>query len=264
MFTSLSAESFRLVIFLGLLGLFAALEAVVPRKRRVLPRAARWRTNAGLVILGSAALRLLGPFAALSLAAYASSKGWGIFNMTDLPMWAEFILSLLLLDLAIYAQHLAFHHVPLFWRFHKVHHADRDIDVTTALRFHPVEIAVSMLFKGLLVLLIGPAVLAVLVFEIVLNGMAMFNHANIGLPLWLDKRLRVFVVTPDMHRVHHSVLPRETNSNYGFNLSVWDRLFRTYRAQPDAGHDGMTIGLERYQTDGPARLFWSLLLPFKR
>ena len=156
------------------------------------------------------------------------------------------------------------HRVPFFWRFHKVHHTDRDLDASSAVRFHPVEILLSMLYKCGIVLIIGPAALAVLIFEIVLNASAIFNHANLKLPLGADKVLRLFIVTPDMHRVHHSVIERETNRNFGFNLSVWDRIFRSYKAQPEAGHDGMTIGLSEHQSSAPSQLFWSLKLPFAK
>jgi sterol desaturase/sphingolipid hydroxylase (fatty acid hydroxylase superfamily) len=172
--------------------------------------------------------------------------------------------AVLVLDLAIWGQHWASHKVPLFWRLHQVHHADRDIDVTTAVRFHPVEIALSMLWKIVVVVPLGAPPLAVFLFEVILNACAMFNHANIALPQWLDRILRLLVVTPDMHRVHHSVLRREHNTNYGFNLSVWDRLFRTYTAQPEGGHQGMTIGLPPYQSEAPTRFGWSLWLPFGR
>jgi sterol desaturase/sphingolipid hydroxylase (fatty acid hydroxylase superfamily) len=173
------------------------------------------------------------------------------------------VVALLALDLAIWAQHLVSHKVPLFWRLHQVHHADRDIDVTTAIRFHPIEIGLSMLWKIVVVLVIGASPLAVFLFEVILNGCAMFNHANLALPRSLDGILRLIIVTPDMHRVHHSVLRREHDSNYGFNLSIWDRLFRTYTAQPEGGHQGMTIGLPPYQNLNPSRFDWSLLLPFR-
>lgn len=259
-----SFGALRLSIFLGLLILLIFAETLLPRKARALPRLRRWGTNLAFVIVDSLVVRLMGPLIAVSAAIYAQTQGWGLLNAVLLPSWFELILAVCVLDLAIYAQHAAFHHVPLFWRFHKVHHTDRDIDVTTALRFHPVEIAVSMLYKSLIILCLGPTVIAVLIFEIVLNGMAMFNHANLRLPLWLDKFLRVLIVTPDMHRVHHSVEQGETNSNFGFNLSLWDRVFRTYKAQPDPGHDRVVIGLPEHQTPQPAEFFWSLRLPFNR
>ena len=184
-------------------------------------------------------------------------------NQVAWPLWIKVAASLLVLDFAIWAQHLASHKIPIFWRLHRVHHADRDVDVTTAVRFHPIEIALSMLWKIAVVVPLGAPTLAVLLFEVILNACAMFNHANIALPTWLDRALRLLIVTPDMHRVHHSVRFREHDSNYGFNLSVWDRLFRTYTAQPEAGHEGMTIGLATLRDEQKAdRLHWMLLLPF--
>jgi len=188
----------------------------------------------------------------------------GLLNQVAWPEWFKVVMALLVLDLAIWAQHLASHKIPLFWRLHQVHHADRDIDVTTAVRFHPVEIALSMLWKIVVVVVLGASPLAVFLFEVILNACAMFNHANIALPRTLDRVLRLLIVTPDMHRVHHSVLRSEHNRNYGFNLSLWDRLFRTYLAQPQAGHQDMTIGLDPYQTEAPTRFAWSLALPFRK
>ena len=254
----------RLSIFLGLLAMFAGLEAVFPRRKRVQPRGTRWVTHAGITIIDTFASRLMGPLLTLSVAAYAANKGWGLFNIVNWPAWLEVGVVLIVLDGLIYAQHVIFHRVPMFWRFHKVHHADRDLDVTSALRFHPLEIIVSLLYKALIVVVLGPAVFAVFLFEIILNGMAMFNHANLRLPLPLDRLLRVMFVTPDMHRVHHSIAYRETNSNYGFNLSVWDRIFRTYRPKPKAGQTDMTVGLSEYQSEKPSQFLWNLRLPFHR
>ena len=174
------------------------------------------------------------------------------------------LVSAVLLDMAVYWQHVASHKIPMIWRFHKMHHADRDIDATTGIRFHPVEIVLSMLYKMVIVLILGPHIIGVFLFEIILNGSAMFNHANVRLPLWLDKTIRILFVTPDMHRVHHSVIAAETNSNYGFNLSIWDRIFGSYIAQPKEGHDGMTIGLPQYQTNKPSNILWCLKLPFSK
>ncbi|MGR3839169.1 MAG: sterol desaturase family protein, partial [Cognatishimia sp.] len=185
------------------------------------------------------------------------------FNALDWPLWLEFLLEVLIFDFAIWAQHLITHKVPVLWRLHRVHHADRDMDVTTAIRFHPVEIALSMGLKIGLVYLIGPSVIAIVVFEILLNGTAMFNHANLRLTLGVDRLLRMVLVTPDMHRVHHSVHRHEHDSNYGFSLSLWDRLFGTYIAQPEKGHDEMTVGLQ-WQDERPAKLGWLLALPFLR
>jgi sterol desaturase/sphingolipid hydroxylase (fatty acid hydroxylase superfamily) len=202
------------------------------------------------------------PVAAVAAAFFAKERGLGLLNQVDWPYWLKVVIALLVLDLAIWFQHLVSHKVPIFWRLHQVHHADRDFDVTTAVRFHPVEIALSMLWKIVVVIPLGASPFAVFLFEVILNACAMFNHANIALPAWLDRPLRLFIVTPDMHRVHHSVLLSEHDRNYGFNLSLWDRLFGTYLAQPKAGHQGMTIGLTPYQSEAPTRFGWSLLLPF--
>lgn len=256
----------RLTVFLGLFGLFALVETLAPRRVRQEPRGRRWITNWGISILNTVTLRLIAfglPLLAVGAAIDAGANGWGLFNRLGWPFWLEAVAAILIFDLAIWAQHLVTHKVPLLWRLHQVHHADRDMDVTTAIRFHPVEIALSMLLKIGLVYLLGPSALAIILFEMILNGTAMFNHANIRLPLWLDRGLRMVLVTPDMHRVHHSVHRHEHDSNYGFALSIWDRLFGTYIAQPAAGHDAMDVGLE-WQDDRPSRLGWSLSLPFVR
>jgi sterol desaturase/sphingolipid hydroxylase (fatty acid hydroxylase superfamily) len=256
----------RLGVFLGVLGLLMALERRAPRRHLVQPRTGRWFTNLALVVIDSLAVRAVAfalPILAAVAAADAAAQGFGLFNLLDWPLWAELVLAILIFDLAIWTQHLITHKVPFFWRFHRVHHADRDMDVTTALRFHPVEIVASAALKVGLVYLLGPAVLAVILFEITLNATAMFNHANLRLPAWLDRAVRLVLVTPDMHRVHHSVHRDEHDSNYGFALSLWDRIFRTYVAEPKAGHDAMTVGLE-WQDDKPANLGWALWLPFRR
>jgi sterol desaturase/sphingolipid hydroxylase (fatty acid hydroxylase superfamily) len=256
----------RLGVFLGLFALLATLEVLAPRRVPAQPRSTRWFTNMSIMVLDTLALRALAialPFLAIGAAMDAGRMGWGLFNALDWPLWVEVVLAILILDLAIWAQHLVTHKLPILWRFHRVHHADRDFDVTTALRFHPVEILASMLLKIGLVYLLGPAALAVLLFEIILNGTAMFNHSNLRLPLWLDRAVRLVLVTPDMHRVHHSIHRHEHDSNYGFALSVWDRMFRTYRPKPEAGHDLMTVGLE-WQDERPSRLGWALMLPFRR
>jgi len=256
----------RLGVFLALFVVLALAEALRPRRVRALPRRHRWITNWGFTLLNTLTLRLMAialPFLAVGAALDAERQGWGLFNALDWPGWIEVALAVLILDFAIWAQHLVTHKVPLLWRLHRVHHADRDMDVTTAIRFHPVEIALSMLLKIGLIYLLGPAALAVLLFEVILNGTAMFNHANLRLPPALDRIVRLLLVTPDMHRVHHSVHRQEHDSNYGFSLSVWDRLFGTYVSQPAEGHDGMTVGLQ-WQDDRPARLGWSLRLPFAR
>ncbi len=256
----------RFGVFLGLFCVFAGVEAFAPRRDRKQPRQTRWIANWGITILNTLTLRALAfvlPLLAVGAAIDAADQGWGLFNALDWSVWIEVILAILILDFAIWLQHLITHKVPLLWRLHRVHHADVDMDVTTAIRFHPIEIGLSMLLKIGLVYLLGPAAIAVILFEIILNGTAMFNHANIRLPLWMDAMLRRVLVTPDMHRVHHSVHRHEHDSNYGFSLSIWDRLFGTYIAQPAAGHDAMEVGLQ-WQDDRPAHLGWSLALPFRR
>lgn len=254
----------RLSAFAGIFLIMALLEIAMPRKTRVAAKGMRWFTNISLVIINTFALRLIMPILAVGMAHYADARGWGLLAIADLPIWIEIIIAFLLLDMFIYAQHVAFHKVPIFWRVHKVHHADRDLDVTSGARFHPVEAVLSMAYKLLCIALIGPAAFAVFLFEVVLNAASMFNHANVRLPLGFDRLLRLFIVTPDMHRVHHSVIERETNSNYGFFLTIWDRMFGTYIAQPEKGHDDMTIGLSEYQDSKPDKLIWSLLIPFSR
>lgn len=256
----------RLGVFLGLFAILASLEALLPRRARSQPRSSRWVTNWSVTILNTITLRLLAfalPLLAVGAAIDAQAQGWGLFNSLSLPIAVEIVCVVLIMDFAIWLQHLITHKVPVLWRLHRVHHADVDMDVTTAIRFHPVEIALSMLLKIGLVYLLGPAAIAVVLFEIILNGTAMFNHSNLALPVWLDRLLRKILVTPDMHRVHHSVHRNEHDSNYGFSLSIWDRIFGTYIAQPEDGHDKMTVGLE-WQDDRPSRLGWSLALPFSR
>ena len=256
----------RLGVFLGLFALLALVETLAPRRVRSQARRRRWVTNWGMTLANTLTIRLMAfvlPVLAVTAAIDAQAQGWGLFNALNWPYWVEFVLAVLILDFIIWAQHLITHKVPLLWRLHRVHHADVDMDVTTAIRFHPVEIALSMLIKIGAVYLLGPAAWAVVAFEIILNGTAMFNHANIRLPLWLDAIVRQVLVTPDMHRVHHSVHRHEHDSNYGFALSIWDRMFRTYIPQPAAGHDAMQVGLE-WQDDRPSRLGWSLSLPFAR
>jgi len=255
----------RLSVFFGLFFLLAGIETLAPRRPLSWSKSRRWLTNWGLSALNTLTLRALAialPLLAVGAASDAQSNGWGLFNILHLPVAIEFILAILILDFAIWLQHLITHKVPLLWRLHRVHHADPDFDVTTAIRFHPVEIALSMGLKIGLIYLLGPAALAVLVFEILLNGTALFNHANIHLPAKLDRLIRLVLVTPDMHRVHHSVHRDEHDSNYGFALSIWDRALGTYIAQPRAGHDKMTIGLE-WQDTRPTKLSWSLRLPFR-
>ncbi len=253
----------RLGFFIIVLLTMALWESIRPKRNLRISRALRWLRNLSLAAMGVAAVRLLLPFSAVTTALYAQQQQLGLFNHLPLPLIATVIISVLLLDLIIYTQHVLFHHVPLLWRLHKVHHIDQDIDVTTGLRFHPLEIIISMLIKCAAILLLGIPVVAVVTFEILLNATAMFNHGNVSMPSALDRWLRLLVVTPDMHRVHHSVIVEETNSNFGFNLPWWDRLFSTYRAQPRAGHMKMTIGLEQYQDINKTGLWQLLIIPLR-
>ena len=262
----ISETTIRLGAFFGIFAAMALWEIAAPVRARVAAKGQRWATNwaISLINAGTVAVMKAGLGAAAVLAAIdAGENGIGLFQHLDWPAWAEILLVFLALDFAIWLQHLLSHKIPVLWRLHRVHHADRDIDVTTAIRFHPIEIALSMLFKIGLVYALGAPVVAVILFEVVLNGSAMFNHANIGLGR-AERWLRMAVVTPEMHRVHHSVHRHEHDANYGFNLSVWDRLFRTYVAEPEGGERGMTIGLSEHQDAQPTRLGWSLAFPFKR
>lgn len=252
----------RLGVFFGLLAVLALAESLAPRRVPSVSRAFRWLNNIALIAVGTAALRLVFPVLAVVFAGIAQERGWGLFNMIETPAWLAVAASFLALDFVIYLQHRLFHAVPWFWRLHMVHHADPDFDASTGVRFHPVEIVLSMGIKFAAIALLGAPALAVLLFEIVLNATSMFSHANWRLPLGLDRVLRRIVVTPDMHRVHHSIVRRETDSNFGFNFPWWDRLCGTYRPQPEAGHDGMTIGLPHYQHQRRQGLVWMLLLPF--
>jgi len=250
----------RLATFLGMLVTVGAFETFFPRKQLTAPKPGRWLANISIVLLDSILVRLLIPLGATGASLIADSHGWGVLNLIELPLWSGVLIATVLLDLAIYLQHRAFHAIPVLWRLHMVHHSDENIDVSTGLRFHPIEILLSMLFKMTMVVLIGAPALAVLIFEIALNSTAMFNHGNLGLPPGLDRYLRLLIVTPDMHRVHHSVVRAETNSNFGFSLPCWDRIFGTYRPYPAAGHKAMVIGLSQFpKTEG---LVWMLLLPF--
>lgn len=253
----------RLGIFSVILLALALWEIAAPRRSQHYRRAQRWPHNLLLVAVDTLAVSLLFPLAAVGVAFVAAEQGWGLLNWLSLPMWLGVIVSLLALDLAIYFQHRLFHAVPWLWRVHRMHHADLEFDVTTGLRFHPLEILLSMGIKLATVVALGAPALAVLIFEVVLNATSMFNHGNVRLPEWLDRRLRLFVVTPEMHRVHHSIVRRETDSNFGFNLPWWDRLFGTYRAQPAAGHLGMTIGIEAFREARDLRLNRMLLQPFR-
>jgi sterol desaturase/sphingolipid hydroxylase (fatty acid hydroxylase superfamily) len=253
----------RLGAFIGILLAMALWEIVAPRRRQQYCRRQRWPHNLLLVAVDTLAVRLLFPLAAVGAALIAAKQGLGLLNVLSLPTWLTVVLAVLVLDLVIYFQHRIFHAVPWFWRLHRMHHADLEFDVTTGLRFHPFEILASMIIKLAVVVALGAPALAVLIFEVVLNASAMFNHSNVRLPESVDRRLRLLVVTPDMHRVHHSVVRQETDSNFGFNLPWWDRLFGTYRAQPAAGHLGMTVGLEHFREARELRLDRMLLQPFR-
>ena len=252
----------RLSCFFAVLLAMMLWEWRQPRRSRCLPRARRWPANLGIIVVDSAVLRLVFPILAVGAAGLAQTRGWGLFHWLEAPFGLAFVASLLLLDLTIYAQHVVFHKAPLLWRLHRMHHTDLDFDVTTALRFHPLEIVLSMLIKLTVVVLLGAPPVAVLLFEVILNATAMFNHGNVRLPERLDRALRWLLVTPDMHRVHHSVRPEETDSNFGFNLPWWDRLFGTYRDQPRDGHTGMTIGLEYFRDWRATKLYGLLIQPF--
>ncbi|MCO6416141.1 sterol desaturase family protein [Siccirubricoccus sp. KC 17139] len=253
----------RLGAFVGVFVLMALWETLAPRRPQAVDRRWRWPNNLGVVVVDTLAVRVLFPAGAVGMAMLAQAKGWGVLNVLQAPGWVAVPVSVLLLDLAIYAQHVAFHHVPVLWRLHRMHHADLEFDVTTGVRFHPVEITLSMLIKAAVVVALGAPPLAVLVFEVLLNATSMFNHGNVRLPVWMDRILRWLVVTPEMHRVHHSILRRETDSNFGFNLPWWARLFDTYRTQPEVGHLGMTIGIDRFRDPRELRLDRMLMQPLR-
>jgi sterol desaturase/sphingolipid hydroxylase (fatty acid hydroxylase superfamily) len=253
----------RLGVFIAVFSAMALWEAAAPRRARLYSRFSRWPSNLAIVALNTAFVRVLLPATAVSLALAGERRGWGLLNNLPVSAWMAIVASVVLLDVAIYLQHVMFHAVPALWRVHRMHHTDLDFDVTTGARFHPVEIVLSMLIKFGAVAALGAPALGVLVFEALLNATSMFNHGNARIPSRLDRYLRWFVVTPDMHRVHHSIVVNETNSNFGFNLPWWDRLLGTYCDQPAAGHQGMTIGIEQFRA---ARELWidrMILQPFR-
>ena len=254
----------RLGVFAAVLTLLIAGELVAPRRSLTVGRWRRWPGNVGVVVISTVLIRIVFPTAAVGLAVVAEANGWGLLNLVAVPDWLAILVAVVLFDLIIYAQHRLFHAVPMLWRLHRMHHADLEIDVTTGVRFHPVEILLSMLIKLGAVAVLGAPALGVMIFEILLNATSLFNHSNIRLPAAVDGGLRRIVVTPDMHRVHHSIVARETDSNFGFNLPWWDRLFGTYRAQPAAGHEAMTIGLTRFRDPSELRLDRMLLQPLRR
>lgn len=254
----------RLVFFFGVFVIMAIWEMITPRRALNLSKTLRWVNNLGLTFFNSFILRLLFPAAAVGVATFTNNNGWGLLHYNNLPLEASVVIAVIAMDFIIYLQHIMLHSVPVFWRLHRVHHADLDYDVTTGARFHTIEIILSMLIKFATIIVLGPPIVAVIIFEVILNAMAMFNHGNVGLPKVLDSSLRRLVVTPDMHRVHHSVEYDEANSNFGFNLSCWDRLLGTYCNQPRAGHKGMTIGIHNLKE--PKQVAWitgMLTLPFK-
>ncbi len=257
-------EGIRLGCFMTIFVLMALWELRAPRRALTISKVRRWGSNLGLVVLNTVLVRLLFPTAAIGMATFAAAQGWGLLNWYLLPGWLSVVLAVIALDFVIWLQHVMVHAVPALWRLHRVHHADLDYDLTTGARFHPIEIVLSMLIKLATVALLGPPVVAVILFEVILNGMAMFNHGNVGLPAGVDRWLRWVLVTPDMHRVHHSVDADETNSNFGFNLAWWDRLLGTYRDQPRAGHRDMTIGIREHRDPREVdRLAGMLALPFR-
>lgn len=263
-FIMANEKPIRMGFFFGVLAIMALWEIAAPRRRLTASKTVRWVNNLGLVFFNSFLLRVLFPAAAVGVAVTASQQGWGLFNIYELPFYLTVIASVVIMDFVIYVQHVMVHAIPVLWRLHRVHHADPDYDVTTGARFHPIEIILSMLIKFATILLLGPPVVAVILFELILNVTAMFNHGNVGLPPALDRVLRWVLVTPDMHRVHHSVENDEANSNFGFSLPWWDRLFGTYRDQPRGGHEGMTIGIHKYHDAKDVSWISGILtLPFR-
>ena len=255
---------FRGAVALAALIAMAVWEFAAPRRAQTHSRWLRWPNNVGIAVINSLLVRLLFPAVAVGLAVMAENRGWGLLNVFTPSPSVALITSVLALDLTIYLQHVMFHAVPALWRIHRMHHADQEFDATTGVRFHPVEIVLSMGIKFLAIAALGPPATAVLVFEILLNAVSIFNHGNARIPLAADRVLRWLVVTPDMHRVHHSIDVRETNSNFGFNLPWWDRLLGTYRDQPQAGHERMTLGLEQFRTPRDLWLHCMLAQPLRR
>ena len=254
----------RLSFFTGIFVLMSAWEIVSPRRFLTRSKSTRWFNNLALTFLNSILVRWIFPLSAVGIALLSRKHGWGILNVFGMPGSISGIIAIVMLDLIIYTQHVFFHKVPLFWRLHRMHHTDLDIDVTTGARFHPVEIVFSMGIKMAIVVILGAPAWSVLFFEVLLNTTSMFNHGNVFMNQRIDRFLRAFVVTPDMHRVHHSVIIQETDSNFGFNLPWWDRLFGTYRHQPSSGHEAMTVGLANYRDQKWLTLPWMLLAPFSQ
>ena len=253
----------RLGVFLGIFALMSGWECVAGRRGRTVPRLRRWPCNLGVAVLDSLLVRFVAPAGAVGFALFTEAHGCGLLHLAGWPAWLEITAAVVVLDFAIYVQHRLFHWVPVLWRLHRMHHADVDVDVTTGARFHPAEILLSLGLKCLVIAALGAPAVSVLVFEVLLNATAMFNHSNVRVPDAVERVLRCFVVTPDLHRVHHSILRREMASNFGFNLPWWDWLFGTYRAQPEAGHNGMSLGLEQFRDPTELRLDRLLTQPFR-
>ena len=262
----MSDITIRLSFFLVILFILIIAEILLPKKTRIHKRKDRWITNGLITIINTVSINIVNiliTFVAVLAAIDVSNGNWGLFNIINFPSWLEILLIVIILDLVIWAQHYLSHRIPFIWRFHRMHHTDRDLDVTTAVRFHPFEIIFSMFIKIASIYLLGASAIAVIIFEIILNGMAMFNHANLRIPHQLETILRKFIVTPDLHRIHHSVYKDEHNKNYGFSLSIWDKIFRCYLEQPRDGHKDMKLGL-KWQDNKPTKLGWSLWIPFKK
>jgi sterol desaturase/sphingolipid hydroxylase (fatty acid hydroxylase superfamily) len=253
----------RVASYAVVFGGMALWEWLAPRRPLAIGRKPRWTGNLGILAVDIVAVRVLVPTAAVGVALIAAQHGWGLLNWLGLPAWAAAIAGVVGLDLVIYAQHVTFHHVPVLWRLHRMHHADLDIDVTTGVRFHPLEILLSLAIKMAAVVALGVPAVAVLIFEVLLNATSMFNHGNVALPPWADRIARWIVVTPQMHQVHHSIDRAETDSNFGFNLPWWDRLFGTYRARPAAGEQGVTIGLPIFRNAAELQIVRLLTQPFR-
>ena len=261
-FVTAHEAAIRMSFFVGIFLAVALVELIVPRRPLTTSKKSRWFGNIGIVFIDTFMLRLLAPAGAVGVSVWIGHQGWGLLNTVEWPFWLEVVITVIVLDFVVYMQHLMFHAVPILWRLHMMHHADLDLDLTTGTRFHPLEIIISLGIKAGAIIVLGAPPVGVIIFEIVLNGTAMFNHGNFFIPLRVDRFLRLLVVTPDMHRVHHSVFPFETNSNFGFNLPWWDRICGTYRAQPRNGHEQMTIGLNQFREASRLTLPWLLILPF--
>ena len=256
----------RLTFFLSILIILIVAEILLPKKKRIHNRKDRWITNGLITLINTASVNIVHiaiPLIAIVAAIDVSNVKMGLFNIINFPIWIEIILTVIILDFIIWGQHLLSHKIPFVWRFHRMHHTDRDLDVTTAVRFHPFEIIFSMFIKITSIYILGASAIAVIIFEIMLNGMAMFNHANLRIPFRIENILRKFIVTPDLHRIHHSIYIDEHNKNFGFSLSIWDKIFKCYLDQPRDGHKDMKLGL-KWQNDKPTKLGWSLWIPFKK